>query len=308
MKKKWEMQKKTETSNAKMFLTAGLSLAFALAISINALAQTPAIQVDGDLLPIMGGQDPVIIDGRTLVPLRAVMEPLGYHVAWDDNTRQATLTKAPHTIIVRIDDAGLNVNGERRLLDVPARVINNRTMVPLRAISEATGYTVVWDSNTYTANILTAPAQPDAPPSIPSNEQNDKDKAADTFERRVFELTNAERVSHGLHPLIWDDTLAKVARFYSVDSAEHNIVGHVGSDGSTVSQRVMREGITYETIGENFAFGAESPELAFENWMLSPGHRANILNADFTHIGVGFHELSGSQWRFYCTQLFGSGI
>ncbi|MCL2600252.1 MAG: CAP domain-containing protein [Treponema sp.] len=113
------------------------------------------------------------------------------------------------------------------------------------------------------------------------------------LEMRVLELTNRERASHGLRPLIWHETLAYAAREHSADMYRNNFMGHTGSDGSTVAQRVERAGIAnWRSISENVARGQNTPETVVAAWMNSPGHRANILYENSTHLGVGLVEWS----------------
>lgn len=101
-------------------------------------------------------QDPVIIEGRTLVPVRGVFEALGAEVEWIGETRQV-LVKSPDTEVqLTLDSNQYFVNGEEKYLDVPASLINDRTMVPVRAISESLGCSVEWDGNTNTVIINTA--------------------------------------------------------------------------------------------------------------------------------------------------------
>ena len=128
------------------------------------------------------------------------------------------------------------------------------------------------------------------------------------FELKVFELTNTERAKHGLPPLIWHDSLAIAARGHSEDQMFNNITGHTGSDGSTVRQRIERAGITgLRAWAENCAYGYSTPEAVIAGWMDSPGHRANILNATVTHLGVGYVTRAQgvtSQYNIYWTQKF----
>lgn len=82
---------------------------------------------------------PVIQNGRTLVPLRAIFEALGADVQWDNATRTVTATKDGHTIQLTIDRTEVSVDGAKKTLDVPATIQNSRTLVPLRFIGEAFG-------------------------------------------------------------------------------------------------------------------------------------------------------------------------
>ncbi len=119
---------------------------------------------------VFADQAPTIVDGRTLVPLRAIFEALGASVEWNGETRTVTSAKGDTAISLTIDTPTLYVNGEAKTLDVPAMIINGRTMVPARAVAEAYGVEVAWDGDTRTV-ILTAqeekeeeaPAVTDAP-------------------------------------------------------------------------------------------------------------------------------------------------
>ena len=94
-----------------------------------------------------------IVDSRTLVPLRAIFEALGATVEWDGETRTVTSEMDGTNIKLTIDDKNLYVNGEAKVLDVPAMIIEGRTMVPARAVAEAYGATVAWDGETRTVTI-----------------------------------------------------------------------------------------------------------------------------------------------------------
>lgn len=96
---------------------------------------------------------PTIVDNRTFVPVRAIFESLGATVEWDDSTRTATGTTDDTVVVIQIDNSTAYVNGEERTLDVPAQIINNRTMVPARFVSEALGCDVTWDAKTQTAAV-----------------------------------------------------------------------------------------------------------------------------------------------------------
>jgi len=95
-------------------------------------------------------QRPVIVEGRTLVPLRGVLENLGYQVTWNEATRSAVITKydVDYEVIVTIDSNIIYKGGEAVEVDVPATIINGRTMVPIRAIAEAFDLKVEWDDDT----------------------------------------------------------------------------------------------------------------------------------------------------------------
>ena len=90
-------------------------------------------------------QIPVIEEGRTLVPLRAIFEAIGAEVDWDDNTKTVTVKKDGTEISLTIDDKTAVKNGEKVELDVPAKIVNGRTLVPVRFIADCFGVDVDWD-------------------------------------------------------------------------------------------------------------------------------------------------------------------
>ncbi|GAA3506243.1 CAP domain-containing protein [Streptomyces prasinosporus] len=120
----------------------------------------------------------------------------------------------------------------------------------------------------------------------------------------VVGLTNRERTRAGLPPLSRDPLLAAAAQAHSADMVARDFYSHTAPDGSRPWDRAAAAGSARRTIGENIACGRRSPAEVVRGWMNSPGHRANILEPDFTHIGVGF--AGGGRAGTYWTQLFGA--
>lgn len=98
-------------------------------------------------------QPPVLENGRTLVPLRAIFEALGATVGWDDATQTVTAQKTSVEISLQIGSNQMQVNNDVKELDVSAKLVNGRTLVPVRAISEAFGCNVQWIDETQTVVI-----------------------------------------------------------------------------------------------------------------------------------------------------------
>lgn len=96
---------------------------------------------------------PVIVDGRTLVPVRFISEAIGANVDWDAATSTAVITLDGKTIKLPIGAAAADIDGASVELDVPAQIINDRTMVPIRFISENFGANVGWDGDTRTVTV-----------------------------------------------------------------------------------------------------------------------------------------------------------
>ncbi|MCD8049015.1 MAG: leucine-rich repeat protein [Clostridia bacterium] len=92
-------------------------------------------------------QNPEIVNDRTLVPLRAIFEAMNAEVEWDQETQTVTATRGNVTVKITIGDSKLYKNGEEIAVDVPAQLINDRTMVPARVIAEAFGANVEWNNN-----------------------------------------------------------------------------------------------------------------------------------------------------------------
>lgn len=114
---------------------------------------------------------------------------------------------------------------------------------------------------------------------------------ATEIEKRAFEATNAVRRENGLPPLAWDSDLCQMARTHSEKMARQGFFSHETPDGLRLKDRARAAGIShFQLLGENIACnqGFDDPGVfAVERWMLSPGHRRNILNARFQRSAIG---------------------
>jgi uncharacterized protein YkwD len=130
------------------------------------------------------------------------------------------------------------------------------------------------------------------------------------FIDRVVELTNSYRAQNGLAPLQLNLKLSSAAQAHSEDMALRDYFSHTGSNGSSSSDRVLNAGYNYSYVGENIAAGYTTPEEVVQGWINSPGHRANILNANFKEIGIGYyhleHDTGSINYNYYWTQEFGT--
>lgn len=109
------------------------------------------VMINGEKLSFH--QAPIIVEGRVLVPVRGVFEKLGATVQWDQQTKTVKAVKGGTTITLKMNTKVIMVNKKQITLDVPAKIYNSRAMVPVRAISEALGAKVNWDSKTRTVMI-----------------------------------------------------------------------------------------------------------------------------------------------------------
>ena len=127
----------------------------------------------------------------------------------------------------------------------------------------------------------------------------EQDDAVRAYEREVVRLVNAERAKNGLAPLTENWELSRVARYKSQDMADRHYFSHTSPTYGSPFDMMRAFGLSYRAAGENIAYGQRTPQAVVTAWMNSSGHRANILNANYTQIGVGY-VANGNYW----TQMF----
>lgn len=125
------------------------------------------------------------------------------------------------------------------------------------------------------------------------------DAAVTSYEQEVIRLVNEIRKENGLNALTYNWELSRVARYKSQDMKDNNYFSHTSPVYGTPFQMIKSFGISFKSAGENIAKGYATPQAVVNGWMNSSGHRANILNANYTQIGVGYVS-GGSYW----TQMF----
>lgn len=147
------------------------------------------------------------------------------------------------------------------------------------------------------AIVLAACGSDDANPFDPGIHANPPDATSAEIVTLV-DLVNEHRVSEGCEPLSWHGGLAQVADEHSTDMRDRDFFSHTNPDGESPFDRMHGAGLEWSgAAGENIAWGTGSGQAAFEMWINSPGHRANIENCSYTHHGVG---LVDTRW----THLF----
>jgi len=289
------------------------------------------------------------IGGRTLVPLRAILESMGYELGWEGATQTVSVYTPP--FIIQRDAARLEallrpafIDGDSVNMafdDLHSRYVirggqfegihpdlrnifdeyfyySNNERINANAfrdhLANNTGGRLEMRSPRF--NIILRRDTDGGYYHITFNQMLQlgytPQEAFQIFEYTIFSMTNMERANNNVPLLIWNDAIGRAARTHSQDMAENNMLSHTGSDGSNVGTRLGREGITgWSTWGENayMSSGGATPASRVQGWMNSPGHRANILNTRFTHMGVGsyFTETSPGSWRGGHTQKFAAG-
>jgi len=126
-------------------------------------SQAPVVYIDGKKLSF--DVAPIIENGRTLVPLRAIFEAMGASVEWNNATRTVTARKGNTNVVLPIGSTQPRVNGQDWPLDVPAKIVQDRTLAPLRFVGEAFGGKVAWNGTTRTVTIassesVSSPSEP----------------------------------------------------------------------------------------------------------------------------------------------------
>jgi len=193
----------------KAILSFLLALIICLPLSTSAIgAEVPKINIDIDGKPLTMDVAPIEQNGRVLVPFRAIAESLGVIVSWDEATSTVTAVKGDKTIKLVIDSNIAVVDGKEITLDVPAIIINDRTLVPIRFMAENSGSDVQWDEVNLKVVIKTAasiqipetpvdpsvpvPSTPSGPssPSVPSNNSEANQKLDSIISKYEGELNS----------------------------------------------------------------------------------------------------------------------
>ncbi|MCF3962734.1 CAP domain-containing protein [Streptomyces fuscigenes] len=148
------------------------------------------------------------------------------------------------------------------------------------------------------APVTKAPAPATTPHVVkaPASSAPDASAAA-----QILSLVNQERAKAGCSPLTDDPSLDSLAQNFSDEMAARDFFDHTDPDGKTPWDRADAAGVK-SLGGENIARGQADPQAVMDAWMNSEGHRANILNCDYTRLGVGVHYGTGGPWW---TQDFG---
>lgn len=137
----------------------------------------------------------------------------------------------------------------------------------------------------------------------PDRNEPDTEQPGDTEEltyaEQVVKLVNEERAKQGLSALSIKEDVRAAAQVRAVEI--QTSFSHTRPDGSKFSTALTQQNVSFRGAGENIAWGQKSPEEVMTAWMNSDGHRANILNKNFTSMGVGYAEKNGLK---YWTQLF----
>ena len=137
----------------KKWICLSLAMVMLLCMAMPAFAEQPiSVMLKGETL-VFPDTQPQIVNDRTMVPMRFIFEKLGAAIYWDEATETVFAFTAADTMLMQIGSDRMFINDEQIDLDVPPQLIDDRTMVPLRAVSEAFGLKVEWNDATSTVII-----------------------------------------------------------------------------------------------------------------------------------------------------------
>ncbi|HIU10023.1 MAG TPA: hypothetical protein IAB00_02030 [Candidatus Avidehalobacter gallistercoris] len=141
------------------------------------------------------------------------------------------------------------------------------------------------------------PTTPDTPdtPTTPDSSTNTNS----SYIEQVVTLVNQERAKQGLSPVTLDSRLSAAAQVRAKEAAQS--FSHTRPNGTSCFTALQEAGVSYRGAGENIAYGQQTPAAVMKDWMNSSGHRANILKASYTKIGVGYTVVNGTP---YWSQFF----
>lgn len=200
---------------------------------------------------------------------------------------------------------------KRRIIAVAAALLIAFSMFSLTAGAATTKYTVVKGDSLWKISVrfhvgldevIAANPQIPNPNLIYPNQVITvplPDSTISSIEKQVIDLVNNIRAKYGLPKLTENWELSRCARYKSQDMYNKGYFSHTSPTYGSPFDMMTAFGIKYRTAGENIAKGYTTAQAVVNGWMNSPGHRANVLNASFTQIGVGYVS-SGNIW----TQMF----
>jgi serine protease Do len=209
-------------SKISFLLAVMVSFLCFIATPVSAADQPIKVSINGVFLTF--DQPPVIISDRTMVPFRAIFEAMGSEVQWDATTRTVTAEKDGTVITLQIGSKKALKNGSSITLDVPALIVNGRTMVPLRFVGEAFGYEVIWNANTRTVSINTQSNTGKVPLKV-------EDIAKQSNKVVKLEIYNAQKQLIGVGSGFVVDSSGKIITNYHVieEAALIKVIFHDGT-------------------------------------------------------------------------------
>jgi len=245
---------------------------FAFSIASAAYAQSPSISINGERIEIPADvEPPVIINGRTFVPLHPVMEQLGFLIRWREAQQTTILSRPENTVVVQVGLYWMMSRGDNIETDIAPQIINGQVMIPIRAIIEQTDLEIRWNAYSFTVEIAgTLPVRSPVPTIQREIDGFSLDKTSEGIE--------AELAARGYMPQ-WnplsgeDDYMGGTPFFYETEYLwiEFNSAGVVRNIGNRFNPEIRtNNGIS---IGDNLT---QVVEIYGNNFILSAFSRYTI--------------------------------
>lgn len=265
---------------------------------------------------------PMIVNDRTMIPFRVIFEAMNMEVKWNEKYQKVHGYNDTTNIILTIGSNKMIVNTDIVEIDAAPFIANDRTLVPVRAITEALQCEVGWDAENRVVVIETkdyegpgyvAPEK-ESENKEPENTTPNTPYVDDTpayinkndpeMANKAIEYINQKRVEYGFDELIVDKNVSNVALGHCVDMAENNYISHEAPSGTTPFERLDMAGIYYNSACEILASGFNNPKDVVESWLNSPNLKTSILSSEFTHIGLGYWlgGPNGTYWTLLLVQ------
>lgn len=164
------------------------------------------------------------------------------------------------------------------------------------------------DGSETTTTSAPAPAVTSDTPSDPPSTAATSDSCLSSNDAEMLSLINNYRAENGLGPLTASPTLTDAAQYHATDMADQNYFSHDVQGVGSWSDNISDNGYNSMGRGENIAAGNADADATFQQWVNSPGHRANMLNPSYTAIGIGDASNSNSEYGTYWTTTFGDTV
>ncbi len=289
---------------AAFLLAAGLSASPALAADMQITVNGSALSSD---------VAPLVINNRTMLPLRACAEALAATVNYDPSGR-IDIYRGNDKIVLLLDTPAAWLNGEKRPLDVEPQVVESRTLVPLRFIGEAFDCAVNWQSENNTVSIVaaggsgqqTTDTPTPAPMPDPAMTPETVPDAA-TIANQALQQLNSVRLQKHLDALITAAELGTMADAHSKDMAEDGYFGSNSPTAGTLSSRAKALKLPQPTeIIAKIDYRTETVYQAVTKWLTDEDTRTALLDAAAGYIGIGAYQQPDTTYVYLTAEVMPS--
>lgn len=287
---------------AAFLLAAGLSATPALAADIQITVNGSALSSD---------VAPIVINNRTMLPLRACAEALSATVNYDASGR-IDIYRGNDKIVLLLNTPSAWLNGEKRPLDVEPQVTDNRTLVPLRFIGEAFDCAVNWQQENNTVSIVAAAGsgqQDTDAPTFPSDTDMTPENvpAAVTITNQALQQLNSVRLQKNLDALSTAAELKTMADAHSKDMAENGYFSSNSPTEGTLSSRAKALNLPQPTeIIAKIDYRTETVYQAVMEWLTNENTRSILLDASAGYIGIGAYQQPDTTYVYLTAEIMPS--